>query len=184
MEDKRNTIKTPDDIFPYFSDDPVFISAAILEEPPLCMVMNKGLSDMSLYKAVSEYYVYLADYNDEQRYVVAGGFYRKKQSAFDKLDPKLIAQCNTAKKWVNSGARDTSVLDELIEDPLCILISTDLEDKRFDILQDAWEIIRVEHEGQVRDAIACVYLDPDYDPGPGRVLGQFMQESTPQLAEG
>lgn len=184
MSDERRTIHMPDDVFPYFSDDPEFINEQIQKEPPLCMVLNKDLSDMAIFKAVTEYYVFLAEYNGEQCYVVAGGFYRNKQVAFDKMDPKLTVHCSAARKWVNSGARDTPVLEQRIDDPLSILINQKLEKPRVKALEHAYETLDIEHEGKPRTAIACIYLDPNYNPGPGRVLGQFTKSMEPALAEG
>ena len=171
------------EIFDCISDDPNFIEQRIAEVPPLCMVANKDLNDLQIHNIVSDYYVYLVEYGGEQCLGVAGGFYKNEMAVFDKIDPKLSAKCNSMKKWVNGGDRETPVLVELIEDPLCILISDELEPIRREMLKKTWETIQVEHDGKDYDAIACPYFNPDYDPGPGRVISQSFRLQ-PTAAEG
>ena len=86
-----------------------------------------------------------------------------------------MAKCNAAKKWINGGKRETPVLTELREDPFCILINDELKPIRLEMLKGSWETIEVEHGSKKRDAIACVYMDPEDDPGPGRVISQYFQ---------
>ena len=160
------------EIFECISDDPDFIKKRIAEVPPLCMILNKNLNGVQTHNIVRDYYVYVVEYNEEERSGVAGGFYKNEQRFFDKMDPKLMAKCNGMKKWVNGGARETEVLIKLIEDPLCILVSEELEPIRREMLKSTYETIQVENNGKHYDAIACVYFNPDYDPGPGRVTSQ------------
>ena len=156
-----------DEVFDCISDDPEFINKRIREKPPLCMVANKNLNPLEIHKMVETSYVFVNEYEGEEHLVVAGGFYKKPQKFFDKIDAELMAKCNAAKKWVNGGKRDTPVLDGRLEDPLCILISEALEPIRLDMFKKSWKI-----KGSMRDAIACVMYDPDYDPGPGKVISQ------------
>ena len=86
------------EIFKYFSDDPAFIERKIVEDLPLCMVVKKDLSGALINKLVSEYYMFAVEYDGEEQLAVAGGFYKKKQKAFDKFDAKLMAKCNAAKR--------------------------------------------------------------------------------------
>lgn len=181
LKDDKPTKIMCDEVFDCISDDPEFIEEYIKENPPLCMLPHKDLNDMQIHKLVSESYVFLVEYEGEQRLAVAGGLYKNPQKAFDKIDPALMAKCNAAKKWVNGGKRDTPVFSGLREDPLCILLNDELESVRMEMLKSTWETIKVEHGTKTRDAIACVYMDPDYDPGPGRVISQHFQFGDPSV---
>lgn len=164
-----------DEVFDCISDDPEFIEEYIKGNPPLCMLPRKDLNDMQIHKLVSESYIFLVEYEGEQRLAVAGDLYKNPQKAFDKLDPALMAKCNAAKKWVNGGARDTEVFTGLREDPLCILLNDELEPVRLEMLKGSWGTIEVEDGSKKRDVIACVYMNPEDDPGPGRVISQHFQ---------
>ena len=161
-----------EEIFDFFLDDPDEIQKVLVDEdiPVLCMVLNNDLSVAQTSKLGKESYIFFQDYLGEQRYVVAGGLYKEKQKRFDKIDSKLTAKCNAGKKWVNAGSSQTRVLLKKIDDPLgevplCIVINPELEEDRLKMMKSAYEIIRLKwQDGEVGHAIACVYLDRNYDP--------------------
>ena len=134
------------EIFEHFLDDPDEIKEVIKKKPPLCMIIREDLTPFQFNRIVEESYLFIVPYMNEERYGIAGGLYKKKQARFDKIDPKLIATCNAAKRWVNSGSKETPILLEKIDDPLSIVLYNKIESERFDILSGLYEIIDVKYK--------------------------------------
>ena len=162
------------EIFEHFLDDPDEIQKVIKESPPLCMIIRENLNPFQMNMLIEESYLFVVPYQKEERFGVAGGLYKKKQARFDKIDPKLVATCNVAKRWVNSGHRETPVLLEKIDDPLSIILYNKLESERFNILNKLYEIIDVKYKKKKHKAIACAYYDPNHKTE-GRIISQQTQ---------
>lgn len=154
------------EIFKHFSSDPEEIDRILDNEddPPLLYVLNENLIDIQLFNLSAKRHLFAQEYNGEQRWAIAPRLYKQPIKMDDKMDPKLLASCSSAKKWVNQGNKDSSTILELVDDPLEVLVCPKLEDFQLTMMKNAYQINKRKHDGEMYDAIACVYYDKNYIP--------------------
>ena len=160
------------EIFKHFSSDPEEIERILDNEddPPLLYVLNEELISIQLFNLAEDRYLFAQEYQGQQRMTIAPRLYKKPRKRDDKMDPKLLARCSSAKKWVNKGNSDSPTILDLVHDPLEVLVCPELEDFQLEMMKNAYQINRRKHNGETYDAIACVYYDKNYIPPEATVI--------------
>lgn len=159
------------EIFNFFSHDEKFINEKLDEGNVLCMVMNKNLPPQAIGQGADYGYVLTAQYQNEERLVVAGGCYKKPVKRFDRPDPEILRKCSKTKK-LTEGIYPIRVFEKRLEEPLCILLNDSLSDEQLNMFKQGYETFEIEQENKKHTAIACVYFDPNYETK-GKIIAQW-----------
>ena len=129
----------------------------------LCFVLNANLKVSHITKILDKYYLMAVKHNGNIRHAAVCGLYKEAPKDFE----KLTVETASADMWRDGG--DNPVLDILITDPLCILLSTALTPLQVKMVERVYETLELFYMGQTRKAIACAYHDPSI-PLKGQVL--------------
>lgn len=160
-----------EEVFGFFSDDPVAIEKHLASGKALCMVLNRDVPPQAIAQGTKEGYIFCVDFNGEERFAVANGCYKQKQKRFDRPNPIAVKKCSAMGKFMD-GIYPTRIFTGRLEDPLCLLLHEQLAQEQITILARGYEILETVHEGKQCSAIACVYYNPNYETE-GRVLAQW-----------
>ncbi len=147
------------------TDDPAQASS-ILDNEVLCFLLNPNLRVTQIAGAIHKYHIYAVEYEGEIYRAVACGIYKNKQSSLDEYDTSIKGVA----KWLETG--ETPVLDCLVHDPLCVLLSEKIHPRNMAKVKRAYKVIYIEYNGKQRAAIACVYHIPNTTQLKGQVLSQ------------
>ena len=162
-----------DEIFGFFSYDPEAIQTHLESGKALCMVLNKNLAGRAIGQGAGYGYLLVNPYQGEERLVVAGGCYKKPVKRFDLPDPNVIRKCKKAQQ-LTDGIYAKKILKAVVEDPLSIVLSNELEEESLAMFARTYETFKVDYNNETHTAIACLYYDPNYQTE-GKILAQWYE---------
>ncbi|MYC77060.1 hypothetical protein F4X10_14950 [Candidatus Poribacteria bacterium] len=149
------------------SDDSAEIGACLQQGQHLCFLLNPGLRIAQKMTLTNNYYLFAVSHKGAVREAVACGYYKHKQ---DDLERVAEDDSGGSARWFEGG--DNPILEDLIESPLSILLSEALAPNQLEMLKRVFEVIEVRSHGRRRNAVACVYYDPDEEVE-GQILSHF-----------
>ena len=127
----------------------------ILNKKHLCFLLNPQLTISQMAGSLDKSYVFAVEHEGGIRRAVSCGLYKQKQKSLEELDTEITG----INQWLKEG--NNPILETLLESPLSIILSEKLSPKQMFMLKKAFEIIIVQHKNRQREAIACVYYDPN-----------------------
>lgn len=136
--------------------DPIEINKR-LKSKQLCFLLNQNLKASQTAKLIEKYYLMGIEHDGEVRHGVVCGLYKQEPADYE----KITSDTESAKAWMDGG--NNPVLSELIEEPLCIVVSESLDGVQMSMLERVYEVLDITHDGRRRKAIACAYYDPNIE---------------------
>ena len=126
-------------------DDKSVIQQKLIEAPQLCMLLNKNLSLEVIYHLEQDNYVVEVEHEGEMCPATICGFHKKPIS-------------NQSKNpFVEAHDESITLLEEIIEEPLSILLGVETPVGLMNIMKEIWNVVEVRHKGKEHKTILCAY---------------------------